>query len=382
MLLLFLPLVAFLYVMLILHLLVPWLLRLTEKLRHLKRYFVHNPQHPWNFMSCLTFLDAIFLQLCRMLRKTRHATWLWLRLAGSGDVHPNPGPSTQARTSIKVLSMNVNSIAGLRKRTELHNIIQQHNPDIVTGCESKLSSDNLDHEVFPQGFTVIRRDRPQDHHGRSYGGGVFILVRSDLEVNVLDPPNNCEIAGADILFPGRRKPLRVYSFYRPNEHDQSAILGLRDTLSKIQNPDDKDILLLGDFNARGITWSHTSPPRPSSTQDSMLLEVFEDFNLQQLQLNPTRATQFTKSVLDLLLTNTKLVSHVNVVPGMSDHSAVTAKLHITVPRTDNHRKTIYLYHRTDWNKISAELFNFSYNLYFVTEPLHRSVSNNWALLKS
>ena len=54
-------------------------------------------------------------------------------------------------------------------------VIYKQKPDIILGCESHLDSSYNSSEVFPTGFTVIRKERVGGG-----GGGVFILFIQDL----------------------------------------------------------------------------------------------------------------------------------------------------------------------------------------------------------
>ena len=64
----------------------------------------------------------------------------------------------------KVLSVNVNGIKSVYKRTEFHLLVDTVKPMVVIGCESKISPDIRDSEVFPANYTVHRRDRTPQHH--------------------------------------------------------------------------------------------------------------------------------------------------------------------------------------------------------------------------
>ena len=69
--------------------------------------------------------------------------------------------------------------------------LDTHEPDIVLGSETWLKQSVGDKEIFPDNYTVIRKD-----HEDSYGG-VLIALKNDLigahRPDVLD--SNCEAAG-------------------------------------------------------------------------------------------------------------------------------------------------------------------------------------------
>ena len=60
---------------------------------------------------------------------------------------------------LTVLTVNCNSIRSLDKRSQLIALIDQHNPSVIFGQESKLCPDFKSCEVFPENYTVYRKDR-------------------------------------------------------------------------------------------------------------------------------------------------------------------------------------------------------------------------------
>ncbi len=98
---------------------------------------------------------------------------------------------------IKAVLINCNGLKSEKSRTDFQAAIKQHNPDVIFGCESKLNSDIPTYSVFPDNYEVLRKDC------NSYGGGVFLAIRSDMVV--LDRPefdSNSEIIWTTVAFAG------------------------------------------------------------------------------------------------------------------------------------------------------------------------------------
>ena len=76
-----------------------------------------------------------------------------------------------------------------------------------------------------------------------------------------------------------------------------------------------------------------------------------------------------------------LISNVNVVPGISDHEAVTFKIKLSssIPSVKHLRK-VYHYHRANTNRILEEMNHFS-NAFVSQDPYQHSVESNWQRLK-
>ena len=71
-------------------------------------------------------------------------------------------------SNVNILSLNCRSIRSVSKQGKLLALIEEHNIDIIIGCESHIDQSFLSTEIFPPNFTVHRKDRSIG------GGGVFL----------------------------------------------------------------------------------------------------------------------------------------------------------------------------------------------------------------
>lgn len=98
-------------------------------------------------------------------------------------------------------------------------------------------------------------------------------------------------------------------------------------------------------------------------------------------LEPTRITDSTASVLDLILTTAPdLISPVTYLPGISDHSTLHFNLRTTVRVSP---KTVRHYY--DYNKANFDLINNKLAEYldmFLDNFDQRSVDENWNMFKN
>ena len=76
-------------------------------------------------------------------------------------------------SNLNIAIINCQSVVA--KRACFHNFIAEHNPHIIAGCESWLSSSIQSAEVFPNGLKVYRRDRSDGY------GGVFVACKDSLD---------------------------------------------------------------------------------------------------------------------------------------------------------------------------------------------------------
>ena len=163
------------------------------------------------------------------------------------------------------------------------------------------------------------------------GGGVFIAFKSNIPL--IEEPSlssDAEVVWAKLCI-SNSKPVFVCSFYRPPNNLTGPISELRHTLNKL--PDhNAAIIIAGDFNFPAIQcqWEEGAgciDPVKSYTYGNdvnyLFIETVNDFGLEQFVTQPTR----NNHILDLVFTSQpELISDINVVPGISNHEAVSFKI--------------------------------------------------------
>ena len=82
----------------------------------------------------------------------------------------------KTKSKLRCLLVNFQSLRS--KTADVEQLISTYNPDIIMGTETWLSTDICDSEIFPAGFTVLRRDRGALNNYR----GVLQTIRNDLIV--------------------------------------------------------------------------------------------------------------------------------------------------------------------------------------------------------
>ena len=95
------------------------------------------------------------------------------------------------------------------RRALLQVIVEQHQADIVTECESHLDDTYLTQKVLPLDHSVIRKDRDSSE------GGVFLAIRNNLFFT--EEPSfhgNTEMVWVKLCL-DKLKSIYVCSFYRP-----------------------------------------------------------------------------------------------------------------------------------------------------------------------
>ena len=149
------------------------------------------------------------------------------------------------------------------------------------------------------------------------------------------------------------KSFLICNTYRPPNTPTSCFESLTKSLTDALLLD-LVIIVLGDLNCNLLT---------SNSEANLLRDIISTFNLNQLIEKPTRVTETTKSLIDVIMsTNKNIVSHTDVLASsISDHHLVYLVLKLKTPRLKPSYVTIRSY-------VSYNADRFCEDLAFV--PFH------------
>ena len=302
-------------------------------------------------------------------------------LNSHGSISANSSSANKAKRNdipLRVLVMNCQSAR--KKKPQIESIVDATEPDIVIGVESWLDSGVTSNSVFPDGYTVYRRDRPDDVGW----GGVFILVSSKFQSSQperLQLRTSSEMLWVEIKVCGS-KSLYVCAFYKPPKITQpGAFSDLEECLGKI--PGDAHVWVTGDFNLPHIDWDSNSvrPYAYHGTLCQELLNLSSSWSLEQVVRGPTRITENCSSLTELFFTNNpSLINTSRVIPGISDHEAVfvESSLRPFFQKTPN-RET-YVYKKANFQAIRDSLRDFRQP--FIDRSANLTVNELWLFFKN
>ena len=193
----------------------------------------------------------------------------------NADAHHQTKNTRKPQRSLKVLVVNFQSIKN--KVPELTACLENHSPDVVIGTETWLYPSVLNSELFPEDYTVIRKDRNDKH------GGVLLALKNDVVcAHLTDLDANCEMVWAQVQLVGS-KALYIGAFYRPQtQKDLKYMNELRQSLTIIKNSHKGNIWLGGDFNLGGINWQNQSINQGTCISPKNLSEQLIDIALTYL----------------------------------------------------------------------------------------------------
>lgn len=119
-------------------------------------------------------------------------------------------------------------------------------------------------------------------------------------------------------------PLVVGAVYRPPNSSLSVVESLYRFVESIVKKY-KMVIMAGDFNLPNINWESCTTTRGSCDSSEHLVDICFDLELTQIVTMPTRTTDSSESVLDIVFVSPEIASSsflCVIVDGMSDHSIV------------------------------------------------------------
>ena len=203
--------------------------------------------------------------------------------------------STKKHEGYKIHCLQLNATSILPNLNEFRSLLAEIHPDLVCIQEDGITADHVPYKV--DGFIWLHhaRSQPRSPTGHIRGGGVSILVRSDLSRlrwKMLPPISLDDDVTTEMIrvrlywtHPGGNLILDVINIYRPpisssphdirqdlfdvdritplhqdNQHLSSnpAAEFMEDTPSLSHLPTTVGVLLCGDFNAHHSTWDRYS----------------------------------------------------------------------------------------------------------------------------
>ena len=173
-----------------------------------------------------------------------------LLLLISGNVHPNPGPST-----FNFMHYNVNSLKAFNfSRVQLiESFLTIQNLDIAAISETALDNSINNENIEIEGFSILRKDLTNNHTH----GGVLLYYKNNLALkHCPDLEFDPNVIVTELHF-GKKKVYLTVLYRRPSqtiEQFQLFAQNFDKLCSQINNKNPYASIYMGDFNARNRSW--------------------------------------------------------------------------------------------------------------------------------
>lgn len=271
------------------------------------------------------------------------------------DIDNDNSVQYRSKTSyFKFIHLNIRSLRNSAHLIQLKKLAYETKIEVITVSETWLNTTVTNLEVNIEGYKLYRQDRL---HKR--GGGVCAYIRNDIKVCVL---KDISSVTADhfhqFWLKLQCKKLRsvvICVSYRPPECPTSCFettLMPSYTQALMLN---KPILILGDLNCNILK---VCPE--GTTLENFMLEM----NLKQLITTPTRITDISESLLDVIMISSPDLVHESGVMNLpiSDHLPVYTVLKLKLPKPPPQLVLTRSYKNYDAGRFSAQLASRSHEL--------------------
>ena len=201
----------------------------------------------------------------------------------------------------------------------IETLLHDRDIDILCICETWLESSIDDKFLYIPNFNIVRCDA-----GR--GAGVCVYYRDSLKIKVLDTGIDKIENIEEIWIQVQRKKFPSFiigCIYRHPKALAASFSYLSDVF-KVMLLKRKPIFILGDFNDDYLN------------RGNHINKVCKNLNLWQIIDKPTRITQHSSTLLDLIITNNiNMIVQSEVTPSpIADHEMVSIFINIRKPKKE------------------------------------------------
>ena len=309
--------------------------------------------------------------------RTSRKTLTLILLLMCGDVESCPGPESNdcmktitSMRGIKLFHQNIRSL--FHNFTNLSVIFERYKGiDIMTLSETHITSDTFnDDDTLYQipGYNFIKRNRQTGP-----GGGVAIYISADLNWKRRDDLEHDEVECIWIeIFQEKSKSFILGCMYRPpasSEYLSKYFTEVLDKMLMTLTELSKEVILLGDLNSDFL----------KRNECKHLKDITTLYGFKQIISKPTRVTETSSTLIDVILSNndSSIVKN-DVIPfSLSDHDMVGCvrkiNYHKFNPRTVRCRK----YRDYDPDKLCSDLSAQNYEHIYQMKDVNKA----WMYLK-
>jgi len=277
----------------------------------------------------------------------------------SGDVHPNPGPSS---TTFNFIHYNVNSLkaASFSRVRLIESYLALNNIDLAAISETALNTSIDDKCIEIEGYSTLRKDLTNnDTHG-----GVLLYYKNSLAIkhcpNLEFDPN---VLVAELHF-GRKKIYLTVLYRRPSqtpEQSKSFAQKFDNLCIVINSKNPYASIYMGDFNAHNNAWWRGDR---SDNLGIKFEQIFSNNNLSQIVNEPTHLTTNSATCIDLIATSQpNLFAECIIQPSLHPtchHQINQCKFLIDIPPPNPYRRRIWHYNRANTSSIIRTISEYDW----------------------
>ena len=195
-----------------------------------------------------------------------------------------------SKRGFKLASLNVNKLS--THIDEIRILLADKCLDVLAIQETKLDVSNNNSDFYICGYELIRRDRLSDA-----GGGICFYIKSTLNFSVRTDLNIDELENLCIeIRKPNSKPFIVVNWYRPPNSPVELFSHLENLIARLDLTN-LEFFLLGDMNADMMASAN------NDNNVRQLANIADIYGLRQLISEPTRITDKSATLIDLIFTH-------------------------------------------------------------------------------
>lgn len=280
----------------------------------------------------------------------------------SGDIETNPGPNSSGSSerdssylfpplhgNFSLVHYNIQSV--LNKLDIIEPELSSF--DIIALTETWLNNSvSTDDLLFTNFQSPFRRDRVGDSHG-----GVMVYVKHDIPCK---RRHDLELLTVECLWleiAVKSKKMLIGTFYRPPNSSPTILSDIESSIGLAIDTGIPDIVITGDFNFNVLN--------PAS--NAKITSICQQYNLHQLITEPTNFTEFSSTIIDLILVSNL---HSIEMSGVGEpfllqdtryHCPVFSIFSFKKSLVKTFSREIWLYERGDYEQLRQKVHNFNWN---------------------
>ena len=291
-------------------------------------FYVPIPTHKSNLVN---------IQIVNSMEKTQTAI--------TKEHVPKPLSDMQ-RSKLRIAHLNARSIKNRNHLIQVRELMKDRNYDILAFSESWLNSTVTNAEVEIEGFKLTRLDRL----GKT-GGGVCVYSKSSIKVKCLKNITGISEFGFHQLWMliqlRKLRSILLCVTYRPDYCPTSTFhdIFMENYIHALTLG--KEIIVVGDLNCDLL--------KPDSPEAMSLLDFCTSVNQTQLIKEPTRVTETSSSLIDIIMTSNVSLVENHGVADISDHYLIYAYLKLKMLKPPPSYKCVRSYKNYKPDSFLADL---------------------------
>ena len=273
--------------------------------------------------------------------------------------------------NFNVVHFNINSITAEGRLDELTDVCRILNVSVLVLTETKLDKTIPDNQIRIRGYhDPIRCDRLEN--GRN-GGGVLVYIAEHLIFEQIKEFQSEFFEHLWVDLKVCNKTITLNALYRPPNNDAVSmnlyLETVQNMLEKLADYSRSSLkLVIGDQNfGNCYCKSAVLSPKPL---DSAASDLFSSFGFKQLINIPTRVTENTSSLVDLIFVdNMNDIACHGTLPQIADHDGVVTSFKFQTDKPKSKSKIIYDYKNADVEGLTQFIKNFNFEDNVFCDPI-------------